>query len=147
MNDKPALDPHHTLDRPQVPDSPSTVGVTCDRSASTEPAASATAGGLPSIPGAVVTLRDQGDLPGAIAVFNDALRDRPNFPFAYNNLGITRALKSDLDESVMAFEESIRRDPKNPDTPLNLAKARQMKAARDAKSKPRKTLPPPRPEK
>ena len=75
----------------------------------------------------------------------EAIRVRPTFAFAHNNLGIALAMKGDLDDSVTAFREALRIDPKNPGTAVNLNKVLQMKADRDAKATPRELAPPPRP--
>ena len=63
----------------------------------------------------------KGDLDGAIAAFQEAIRLDPKHAAAHNNLGVALQDKGDLDGAIAAFQEAIRLDPKYAVAHNNLA--------------------------
>jgi tetratricopeptide (TPR) repeat protein len=57
------------------------------------------------------TLRERGDLDGAISHFKDAIRFDPAFDRAHFNLGVALRDKQDLDGAIAAFREANRLAP------------------------------------
>jgi TPR repeat protein len=57
----------------------------------------------------------KGDLEGAIADYDQAIRLRPGVAFAYQARSFSRRQKGDLDGAIADYEQSIKIDPKRPD--------------------------------
>jgi tetratricopeptide (TPR) repeat protein len=57
--------------------------------------------------------QDKGDLDGALADYNEAIRLDPNDALSYNNRGVIRKDKGDLDSALADYNEAIRLDPNN----------------------------------
>lgn len=75
---------------------------------------------------------DNGDIDSAICEYREALRIRPRFVNARNNLGIALGREGDLDAAIMKFKEAIRDDPGFTDAYLNLGVALGKKGDIDA---------------
>jgi tetratricopeptide (TPR) repeat protein len=56
--------------------------------------------------------RDKGDLDGAIADYDAAIRLNPEYAYAYNNRGNAWYDKGDLDRAIADYDAAIRIDPK-----------------------------------
>ena len=52
-----------------------------------------------------------GQLDQAVAACQEAIRQKPNFPFAWCNLGNALAEQNKLDEAVGCYREALRLDP------------------------------------
>jgi tetratricopeptide (TPR) repeat protein len=59
---------------------------------------------------------EQGDLDGAIADYNKAIKLDPDDTTAYHNRGYTKHKQGDLSGAIADYTESIRLDPEDPDT-------------------------------
>ena len=59
----------------------------------------------------VVALIEQGDVQGAIAQFSEAVRLKPDYAKAHNNLGILLYRQGRTREAVAHFAEAARLDP------------------------------------
>jgi len=67
----------------------------------------------------------------AIAAFKDAIRVKPEYAEAHNNLGIALAEKGLVDESIAAFKETIRLKPDDAPAYCNLGVALRKKGRLD----------------
>jgi Flp pilus assembly protein TadD len=68
-------------------------------------------------------LATQGDVAGAIAQYDEAIRVRPDYPEAHNNLGPALAQSGRLDDAVAQFREAIQLRPNYADAHSNLGVA------------------------
>jgi serine/threonine protein kinase len=78
-----------------------------------------------------IRLLDKGDLDGAIADYDAAIRLDPKFTLAYYNRGIARADKGDLDGAMADYDAAIRLDPKHARAYYNRGIAREGKGDLD----------------
>jgi tetratricopeptide (TPR) repeat protein len=86
-----------------------------------------------------IAVMDQGDLPGAAALFERALREDPSYAKAYFNLGEARQKAGDCEQAIPPFEHFALQHPGYPDTWRNLAdcyertgRSAEARMARDA---------------
>ena len=71
-------------------------------------------------------LREKGDIDGAIREYNEALRLKPDYTDAHNNLGLAYVAKGRLGDAIAELQEAIRRfvlQPGYADAHNNLAGA------------------------
>ena len=68
-------------------------------------------------------LQEGGDLPGAIAHYQEALRLKPDYVEAHDHLGSALAASGRFEEAVPEFEEALRLEPNSADTQNNLGEA------------------------
>ncbi len=66
----------------------------------------------------------QGELEGAIDLFEQAIAAEPNLAIAHYNLGATHRARGYLDEAIAAYERAIALDPNYPEAHQNLGVAR-----------------------
>jgi len=69
------------------------------------------------------TLREKGDLDGAIAEYRTAISQQPNFPEAHANLGVALKAKGDMDGAIAEWGTAIRQRPNYPEVQSALDKA------------------------
>jgi tetratricopeptide (TPR) repeat protein len=69
------------------------------------------------------TLRESGDLPGAVKAFREAVRLLPNDAVVHNNLGSALAESKRLREAIAEFREAIRLKPDYVRAHINLGNA------------------------
>ena len=63
----------------------------------------------------------------AIQVYHIALRLKPNYAEAYNNLGVAYEARGLLDEAIKQYQISLQLNPKNESAKDNLVKVLQKK--------------------
>jgi tetratricopeptide (TPR) repeat protein len=68
-----------------------------------------------------------GDVAGAIADYDQAIRFDPGYASAYTNRGYARQVKGDLDGALADCERAIGLDPENPEVRYNCGNARKAK--------------------
>ena len=61
-----------------------------------------------------MALRNQGKLDEAIAEYREAMRLKPDYPEAHNNLGVTLKDQGKLDEAIAEYREALRLKPDTP---------------------------------
>jgi tetratricopeptide (TPR) repeat protein len=61
------------------------------------------------------TRQSQGDIEGAIADYDEAIRRNPNHASAFNNRAITRSDQGDVEGAMADYDEAIRLDPNDAD--------------------------------
>jgi predicted TPR repeat methyltransferase len=71
------------------------------------------------------TYKDYGQLDQAIASYGKAIELKPNFPEAYNNLGVALRIQGKLDEAVASFRKAISLHPNYAEAFGNLGSAFQ----------------------
>ena len=64
-------------------------------------------------------LGGQGDVQGAIANYGEAIRLKPDFVEAYNNLGVIYFNQGQIPKALDAFSGALRIDPDNADARRN----------------------------
>jgi tetratricopeptide (TPR) repeat protein len=69
------------------------------------------------------SLRDEGDLDGAVSHQREALRLNPNYREAHHNLGAVLLLQGKVDEAIVQFQEALRLYPDYAIAHSNLADA------------------------
>lgn len=80
---------------------------------------------------ALATLyRAIGELAAAITFYSKAIKQRPVFPEAYNNLGGALMLKGDVDAAISVFSTAIAQNPQYPEAHHNLGNALLVKGRR-----------------
>ncbi|QNI36625.1 tetratricopeptide repeat protein [Edaphobacter albus] len=67
------------------------------------------------------TLRESGDLAGAIDAYSNSIRFSPNYERAYSSLGETYARMNRFDDARAAYQQALALQPKDVGTALNLA--------------------------
>jgi protein O-mannosyl-transferase len=67
-----------------------------------------------------IVLRDRGDVSGAIAHYQEAIRLNPNYELAHNNLGVALKNQGKLDEAMAQYEIAVKLNPRFPDAYYNL---------------------------
>ena len=75
-------------------------------------------------------MRDEGDLPGAIAAYREALRLDPQYALGHNNLANALQDAGDLPGAIAAFREAIRLGPGDAVVYSNLGAALSRAAPR-----------------
>lgn len=65
-------------------------------------------------------LLNKGDLDGAAHEFREAIRLKPDDPYAHNGLGIALSKKKDWDGAIEEYRETVRLKPDNPYAHYNL---------------------------
>lgn len=75
-------------------------------------------------------LKGRGKVDEAIGHFQAAIRSNGDYAKAYNNLGEAYQEKGELDQAISQFEEAVRLRPEDPVSRENLAKALNMRQAR-----------------
>ena len=68
---------------------------------------------------------DRGDIPNAIADFNNAIKFAPNFAPAYQNRGNAWYARGNYGEALSDYDATIRLDPDSPSPYINRAIARR----------------------
>ena len=63
----------------------------------------------------------------AIQAYHIALRLKPNYAEAYNNLGVAYEARGLLDEAIKQYQISLRLNPKNEAAKYNLIRVLQRK--------------------
>ena len=71
----------------------------------------------------------QGKSDEAIGQFEEAVRVKPDYALAHNNLGYALAQKGQLDEAIRQYQEALRLDPGCVPARSNLARALGTKNA------------------
>lgn len=77
-------------------------------------------------------LYEKRDLNGAVAEYSEALRVKPDFPEAHNNLGMVLAAKGDYDGAISEYREALRFNPDHPNAHNNLGNTLMCKGDRAA---------------
>jgi tetratricopeptide (TPR) repeat protein len=99
------------------------------------PATSVTPGELSQTPEYWVKTSDAryegGDFDGAIEGYNEAIRLKPDYPYAYFSRGWARKGKGDLDGAIEDYNEAIRLEPSYPEAYFSLGSARSAKGDLD----------------
>jgi tetratricopeptide (TPR) repeat protein len=70
-----------------------------------------------------MALSERGELDEAIAAYREAIRLRPDFPFAHLNLGMALYGRGEVDEAIAAWREPIRLQPDYAQAHYNLGSA------------------------
>ena len=69
----------------------------------------------------------RGDIDGAMADHNQAIKFNPNYALAYNNRGIIKRTKGDIDGAIADFDRAITLNPKYAIAYRNRGNAKQRK--------------------
>jgi len=72
----------------------------------------------------------RGDLHAAAGQYSEAIRLRPRYFEAQNNLGITRVQLGDVDRGIACFQEILRMKPDFAQAKANLSRATGIKQGR-----------------
>lgn len=67
--------------------------------------------------------KDQGDLPGAVKLFQQAVEADPTLAMAHYNLGVAQRLRGYLDEAIAAYQQAIALEPYYAEAHQNLGVA------------------------
>lgn len=71
----------------------------------------------------------KGDYRKAVSYLREALKEDPNSPVLWRNLGSAYAMAEDWDNALLCYERSLRRDPKDIKTIYNLSLVHDLKGS------------------